>query len=224
MIELFHRNFDRETEPVTDSSSLGSQAGSVVSQGPATFLAEDVEQMLADARAEAFETGRMRGKSEATDARDHELAQAVKAISESLENLSSDTARIRQETETDIAEFIVSVAENLVPDVVKGLSPEIIMERIRAGLRSASGNDAIRVLVPPSLLEVVAEKLPALEKLNDRGLELRLCADGDLTGCAVRVEWESGRMEYDLDRACSEVIAVMKTALRRLNGSATGNE
>lgn len=224
MIELFHRNFDTETEPVPGPGSAGSPAGSAISEGSVSFLAEEVERMLAEARAEAFETGRIHGKTEAAEDREHVLAQSVRSISESLETLSGDAARIRQEVEADIADFIVSVAERLVPGVVEGLSTEIVAERIRTGLRSASGNDAIRVLVPPPLLEAVAEKLPAFERLNDRGLELKLGADDGLSGCAVRVEWESGRMEYDLDRTCDEVIAIMKTALCQLNRSATGKD
>ena len=117
MSYLFDRNFDAETEALTPEAAPAPEP---------LFTRSDHEQALAEARAAAFEAGYQKGRAEAQEAalasdatRRLQLAEAVVPV---LRDLFADAEAHHAALEAQMIDFVLSVFEQLAPDVSAALA------------------------------------------------------------------------------------------------------
>ncbi len=223
MIDLFHRNFDTETEPVAGPTDIDARAG--VDQpsvdAPESYSPEQVETMLAQARAAAFADGKATGTAETSAAerasREARLTDALASISDQLAELSRQNDARRHEIETELAGLVLGIGERILPDVMENCAIDQVSARIRAGLRIAAGSAAIVIRMSPAIKGPVTERLPELGTGHNGRLPVQVLSDPAMADAAVRLEWRNGFMEYDLGRACDEVLETLRDSSAKLN-------
>ena len=134
MSYLFDRNFDAETEALTPEAAPAPEP---------LFTRSDHEQALAEARAAAFEAGYQKGRAEAQEAalasdatRRLQLAEAVVPV---LRDLFADAEAHHAALEAQMIDFVLSVFEQLAPDVSAALAEGQARREARSAVRMALG-------------------------------------------------------------------------------------
>ncbi len=223
MIDLFHRNFDTETEPVGGPTDIDLRIGAdgPSTEAPDSYSPEQVETMLAQARAAAIADGKATGAAEASAAeratREARLTDALEAIGNQLAELSRQNDARRLEIEAELTGLILGIGERILPDVMANCAIDQVSARIRAGLRIAAGSAAIAIRMSPEIKDAVSDRLSELGTGHNGRLPVEVLGDPDMAEGAVRMEWRNGFMEYDLGRACDEVLETLRDSTEKLN-------
>jgi flagellar assembly protein FliH len=223
MISLFHRNFDTETELVAARAKADSLAagGQPSASAPRSYSPEEVEAMLTQARVVAFADGKATGIAEARTqeqtTREARVADALGSIQAQLAELTQQDDTLRREIEAEMTEMILGIGERVVPDVMESCAIDQVSARIRAGLRMAAGSAGIVIRIAPNIKGPVTERVSEFETIGAGRLEVEVRTDPAMTDSAVRLEWRNGFMEYDLGRACDEVLEALRDSTVKLN-------
>jgi flagellar assembly protein FliH len=215
MINLFHRNFDTETELVAaqiEDDALVDLGQSSVSRNGHSL--DEVEGMLARARAAAFSEGRAagiaEGRAQEQDSRETGVAYALDLIQSHLVELTRQDESRRREIEAEMIKLALGIGERIVPDLMATCAIDQLSARIRAGLRMATCNDEIVIWIAPSIKDSVAERIADFGTTGASRLRVKILSDPAMPDSAVRLEWRNGFMEYDLGRACEEVLDALR--------------
>lgn len=223
MISMFHRNFDTETELVAarakaDSLAAGGQSSA---SAPSSYSPEDVEAMLTQARVAAFADGKATGAAEARTqeqaTREARVADALASIQAQLTELTQQDDTLRREIEAEMTEMILGIGERVVPDVMESCAIDQVSARIRDGLRMAAGSAGIVIRVAPDIKDPITKRVSEFEIIGASRLEVDIRTDPTMNDSAVRLEWRNGFMEYDLGRACDEVLETLRDSTEKLN-------
>ncbi len=216
MINLFHRNFDAETDPIPVSAETDTAP-----ESPRSYSPEQVEEMLTQIRTATFADGKAAGIAEARAeeqaSRETRVADALSAIREFLADLTQQDEARRREIEAEMTELVLGIGERIVPEVMANCAIDQVTARIRAGLRMAAGGGGITIRVAPAIRDQVTERLPESGGAGNDRLPVDILTDPALPEGAARLEWRNGFMEYDLGRACDEVLDTLRDATAKLN-------
>ena len=220
---VFARNFDAEMEGLDETAT--TDAGE---SDPKVSL-EQAHLMIEEARREAFEDGRRDGAASALveerASRSARTDEAVEVVARQLVQLAKRDASLRAEVELEMAELIIGIAERVLPDLFDVYLPEFLLARIRSGLSIASGNGQISVRVAPGLEGSLA---PRIAHIADRtvsdSISVSVVADSTVEDGAVRVEWQSGFMEYDPIIAGMEALETLREAVEELKSKLGDSE
>jgi flagellar assembly protein FliH len=223
VISMFHRNFDAETELVAAQSSADSldSGGQTSASAPSSYSPEEVEALLIKARLAAFADGKATGMAEARTqeqaSREAHMADALGSIQAKLTELTQHGDSLRREIEAEMTEMILGIGERIVPDVIESYAIDQVSARIRAGLRMAAGSACVVIRIAPGIKDPITERICEFETIVAGRLEVEVRADPTLSDSAVRVEWRNGFMEYDLGRACGEVLETLRGSAAKQN-------
>lgn len=225
MINLFQRDFDSELTTAA-TAEVQDAVGTVASE-PGLSRTE-VERLLNDARVTAFregvEAGRLEGRADADASNEARLTTALDGLRDHLTDLDRQVAENQRDIERDMVDLLLGVAERFVPELLDGQAQTAALSRIRAGLRMAAGSPTVLLRVAPDLEQRVRAELAA-EPLTEMGhLSLDIQADARLSRSAARLEWRNGYLEYDMERACNDLLAAFRSASQQLNGPERGED
>lgn len=210
MIELFRHNFD-----VEEKKALNGEGGK-----NAEALA-DLRTQLDTARQEGFDAGRTIGKQDAQAemaASDAErLARVRDSIAAQLQTLAAQDNRHAEETEKDITELFCTIAERLVPELLDSFGVDLAVERIRQSVRLARSEPRLSIRTSPEVLAVLEDEAPDWLDDATRHTEIEFLADPQMNRGAATVDWQAGRLEYDLNAACFAVLTALQDAAETFN-------
>lgn len=206
MIDLFQRNFDQQS---------GSPA---FTSGERARLAEQAEiaERVETARKEGFDAGRTIGRQDAQaeiDAeREARLTAERTAIRDQLNALLEQDAQQRRDTERDIVELFLGIAERLVPELLDSYGRDLALDRIRQSVEQSRTDPVLTVRAAPDVAEALQADPPEWMAGAMRSAQIDVVPDPEMAQSAAQVRWRSGRMEYDLQAATNAVLTALKTA------------
>jgi len=215
MTSIFARNFDYDTE---DGSFDGPDTDRMPE--PTMTLAE--ARLMADqARNEGFEDGQIAGTNKALAeeraSREARSDEALAVLSAGLADLDRRDRHLRTEVELEVAELIMGIGERLLPDLFEAHMADLLLARIRAGLRMVSGTGQVVIRVPPELKDALSHRIAALvAQLDTTTTQYETVADPQVDDGTIRIEWRNGFMTYDPALAGVEALETLREAIIEL--------
>lgn len=213
MMELFQTNFDLNgvaAEPVP----------SVPSADPQLMTPLEVSDLLEAARAEAYERGLEAGRAEAltesATIASQNLASIATGIAASLGDMGAELAEHRAGTEQKVAELLTLIFEQVFPSFLSAHAGEIATANILRSMKFSQGSPTLSVSVSPDLHDAVGTLLASADP-GESGLQVTVNKNERLQSGAFELEWQNGRVDYDLERACHEVLKALKAAATQDN-------
>lgn len=221
MSYLFDRNFDAEPE-------AGPRGTTQVTE-PMIPLAQ-FEQAVAEARAEGHAAGVAQGRSEALQAAESsestrrlQLAEAVVPV---LQQLFADNEAHHAALEAQMVDFVLSVFEQVAPDVSAALAEGQARREALGAVRMALGAAQLTLYFPPETLEAAAPEMEAAAREAGFAGRLALRPDPALQPGDVRAAWDQGVMSYSFAEICARILEALGMARRdieqRLGQKLTG--
>ena len=209
MSDIFQRNFDSEL------SGLVSNVNS-----PAARSDVELQLMLEEARLEGVEVGKAEGRREAEAAFQQTLAQSASqeraAIVEQISALISRETHTRDQIEQDIIEMFLGISERLIPELLDSYGIDLAVTTIRQSIEGTRSGQVLTIRTSPEVTDVLdREKIDWLYE-DARGVDINIVSDTSMVRGAVHVEWDGGRLEYNLEAACDAIFAALKDAAETL--------
>lgn len=218
MINLFLRDFDAENAAA--AAAPQANPAEPAAEAPRFYSQDDVDRMLADARAAALAEGRAAGaaaaQAEAEAAQQARIAESLVAIRSQLSDLLGQDAARRREMERDLIDLLRDVGERVVPELLQAYSPDLALARIRAGFRMASGSPRLAIRVSPATEAAIGAEIADLTGVSAAGHRSEIVADPALRDGEARLEWENGFLDYSLDRVCAELLDALRIAAGKM--------
>ena len=194
MINLFDRNFDIDAKRAV--------------HGPAADEAE-MNLRLAEARKSGFDAGRSVGKQDAIAEfeaeEDVRLTREREQICAKLDELIATDEMHRRDTENDIVELFLGIADRIVPEFLKTYGPDLAIERIRQSVVLARTDPILSVHVGPDVAAALEKEPGAWLPLTNDDVTVKVVADPKLARGSARVQWQGGKLEYDIEAATTAV-------------------
>lgn len=210
MISLFDHNFDVEAERSVHRDA-SSALGAIV----------DLKEQLEAARKEGFEAGRTIGHQDAKAELDAEAAarfeQERQSIQTQLAQLVEQDTRLHRRTERDIIELFLGVADRLAPQLITQYGPALAADRIRQAVQQTRTDPELTISASPEVVAVLDEEAPSWLTEASNRLEIDICADPDMPKGSAKVRWKGGRLEYDIEAACTKILQALAQAAEEYN-------
>lgn len=209
MTGLFQRNFDTELN-------------GLISPTEARAVRSDVELqlMLEEARLEGVEIGKAQGRQEAEGIFQQTLADSASqeraAIQERVHALIVQDTHTRAQMERDIVEMFLGISERLIPELLDSYGIDLAVTAIRQSIEGTRSGQALTIRTSPEVTDVLdREKIDWLYE-DARGVDINILSDASMVRGAVDVEWDGGRLEYNLEAACDGIFAALQNAAETL--------
>ncbi|MFT6676410.1 MAG: hypothetical protein ACJAVM_002614 [Sulfitobacter sp.] len=212
MIDLFQRNFDHQPETPQGAAAENERA-----------LAAQTQQELRvkEARQEGFDAGRSVGRIDAQGeldvARETRLTQERTAIRDQLNALLEQDAELRRQTERDIIELFLGIAERLVPELLEKYGADLAIARIRQSVELVRTDPILTIRACPDVTTALQSDTQGWLSSLSRTAQIDVVADPEMNGSAAQVKWKGGRLEYDIEQASAAMIAALASAADDFN-------
>ncbi len=216
-MKLFLRDFDAEALAVDGAAT--PHASAALPQAPRGPTPEELGRLLIDTRENALAEGREEGalsaRAEAEASQTARIAATLESVRDQLAQVLAQDAARRRALERDVVDMLVDIGEQIAPEFLAAYSTDLTRARIRDGLRLAGGSPYLNIRVSPGLEQAIAADLAGLAQEGEA--QPRLRADPALHDGEARLDWESGGLDYSLDRACAAVLSALREAAAKLN-------
>ncbi|WP_372886157.1 hypothetical protein [Shimia sp.] len=222
MSGLFLRNFDEDPGgPFAPRGLNGAAPPDEASEPePVLFDEDEVNMMIADARAAAMAEGKALGSAEAVAELSAALEAQLLGVSENiLEELTTLSERIDLhfvQIEKEMVELALGLAERLLPEILSAHGPDLLVARIREGMTKARGNAALRIHVSEAMLPVIEQAAERWRAQDFDHMDIVVSGDPEMADTATRLNWKNGYFEYNLERACDELRSVLRRSVATL--------
>jgi flagellar biosynthesis/type III secretory pathway protein FliH len=222
MSVVFVRNFDIESDSVESNAEVdSSQTELMVSREQAQLLADQARQKGFD---EGLKAGTETALNEERTSRSARTDEAICVVSQQLFDLANRDTNLRAEIELQMAELIIGISERVLPDLFEVFLPDVLLARIKAALTIASGTGQIKVRISPEMESSLAARIANIvDQTHFEQMEVHVVGDPMIEDGAVKVDWQSGFMEYDPAIAAMEAIEILREAVEELK-TKLGNE
>jgi flagellar biosynthesis/type III secretory pathway protein FliH len=217
MTGLFLRNFESDEGAMP---RLREPTGTLAE--PMHYLSEnELLEQLARARLDGFAEGKLAGDFDARKAMavsESAKAQELTAsILTQLEALSHEDAVRRLEMERDTADLLLALAERILPDFVKNNASDLVSERVFSGLKLAGEGALITISVAAENVDRVREDSAAWAKNGFKQPKIEIQSDPTLSQTTVRIDWQNGYLDYDIDSVSTATIKILRRAVSKMN-------
>lgn len=217
MTGLFLRNF--EADAGAFAHRLG--ANGAPSEAMHHLSESELEEQLARARLDGFAEGKRAGELEARQKAD--LSEAAKeqeltaSILTQLETLSQEDASRRLEMERDTADLLLALAERILPDFIKTHASDLVSERVFSGLKLAGDGALITISVAAENAERIRRDAANWAKSGFQQPKIEINSELALSKTAVRIDWQNGYLDYDIDSVSNATIKILRRAVSKMN-------
>lgn len=217
MIGLFLRNFEADQGAVTQQIEADGSAAA-----PMQSLSEsELQEKLARAHLDGFAEGRLAGEFDARKAMaESESAKAQEltaSILTQLEALSHEDAVRRLEMERDTADLLLALAERILPDFIKNHASDLVSERVFSGLKLAGDGALITIWVAAENVARIRKDAATWIKSGFQQPKIEIKSDPTLSQTSVRIDWQNGYLDYDIDSVSTATIKILRRAVNKMN-------
>lgn len=178
--------------------------------------AEDLAEAVAQARAEAYAEGRCAGNAEgmaeAEATVNGQRAAALIALTPQIAALVQAQESHRAALEAQVLAFALSVCEQVFPELLRRHAHARALAQVRRALSIGLGSVSLHLALSPAALILLRDELNAA--ISERGLQGRveLRDDPTLDDGDVRVDWDSGYLEYSFSSICERILTSLRDA------------
>lgn len=205
------RNFD--TDPRHDLDLGAGDRNSLIDSAKADAL-------IAEARGQGFTEGHaqglIKGRTEAETEQADAVRTALATIGQQLEQILNAENERRETMARDIADLLTEIAERVVPEMLEQISVDLVEYRLDQGLRMASRDPGLRIRLSPQAHEVVADRIAEMADALAPGWRPQVISDPAMHAGDLRLNWDSGYLDYSLDRVCNDLLDVLRTTAGEL--------
>jgi len=207
MSYVFDRNFDAESE--------ATQRGEVPIIG-AVYTRADFDAAVAEARAAGFEAGHQHGLMEAGQSAEHSDAARRLAVAEAvvpaLHDVFANADRHHAALEAQMVDFVLSVFNQVAPDVTARLAEGQARREALGAVRMALGTAHLELWFAPESLDAAKVELERSARQAGFGGQLSVRADPDLGSGDVRASWDHGAMHFSFREICGRILEALGLA------------
>ncbi|OWU83201.1 hypothetical protein ATO6_20405 [Oceanicola sp. 22II-s10i] len=201
----FDTDFDYRPANVPGSGRVG-----------AIYTKEEFDAAVKAARVEGYQDGRISGRAEAMTATAESEAErqvaALEALAPALTALFRDADRHHAVLEAQMLQFIMSVFEQLAPDVAATLARGQAEREAGEAIRMALGSAVLRLALPPEVVRQDADEIKRRARLAGFGGRVEIESDGALAVGDLRAEWDHGVLTYSFNEICQKVMSALHGA------------
>lgn len=179
----------------------------------AIYTPEDLDEAVKLARAEAYEDGRLAGRTEATvansESNDVQLVRALEALGPRMDALLDDADKHHAALEAQIVDFVISVFHQVAPDVVRSLAVGQAEAEVHRAINMALDAAYLIVHLPPTQGEELKESIQREARRLGHGGRIDVMGDPALQPGDARVEWDQGFMQYSYSAICGRILEAL---------------
>ncbi|WP_102223665.1 FliH/SctL family protein [Acidimangrovimonas sediminis] len=216
MTSVFHRDFDAEIE--AEAREAARVRAAIYTPEDLSAAAEAAAKL---AHERGLETGRAEGEAAAMARIEARRADAYEALAPRIDRLLAERLTHRAALEAQLVDFVLSVAEKVLPDFVARRSAEAAADEVRRLMKLTLGSPRLRVRLAPTTRDLMEPELKAMtaERLGTQQVEV--VADASLAPGAAHVAWDDGYAEYSYADVCDAILAALKQATADATAPAT---
>ncbi|EAR51739.1 flagellar motor switch protein [Oceanicola granulosus HTCC2516] len=192
---LLFRNFDEPAE---------------APDAPPAYDAQELEAARQAAYAEGVAAGRQAAFEEAAQSLQAREAATLACLDARLGTLVSEAGAHRAALEEQMLDFVLSVAEQVLPEYVAAHGPARVEAELVRTIRLALGSPLLRVVVAPDTAPKVGARLEAAAAAHDYRGRLEVGTDERLAPGEATAAWETGFMEYSYPDVCDRILAALR--------------
>jgi flagellar biosynthesis/type III secretory pathway protein FliH len=214
---LFLRNFEADQGAMAQQLEADGSAAAPMQ----TLSESELQERLARARLDGFAEGRLAGELDTRKAMaesESAKAQELRAsILTQLEALSHEDAVRRLEMERDTADLLLALAERILPDFIDNHASDLIAERVFSGLKLAGEGALITISVAAENVARIREDAVTWTKSSFQQPKIEIESDPTLSQTSVRIDWQNGYLDYDINRVSAATIKILRRAVSKMN-------
>ncbi|MGR3452362.1 hypothetical protein [Pseudooceanicola sp.] len=204
---VFDRDFDGEMEVRARRSDV--RIGAV-------YTEQEYEDAIEAAQKQAYEDGRMAGRTEAAMAsaqsdQERQLS-ALESLTPAMAALLQDADRHHAVLEAQMLDFVLSVFDRVAPQVMETQAKAQVEREVDNAIRMALGSAILRVFFAPSVHKEGEVQVQRTARLQGYGGRIEVSPDPELAEGDVRVEWDHGVMRYSFNDICQRILGALGAA------------
>lgn len=160
----------------------------------------------------AFARGCEQGRREGLDAGRREVAPVIKQLRQIMADLQKAWTQLQGQAERDAVDLGLAVARKVIgrePSV----SPELVLEVVKAAVAKVADQDRIRIRVNPADVEMVQRHDEAIGQWVNKTEALAIEADAGVAAGGCMVETDFGDVDARLDKQLEVIEAAFKAQL-----------
>lgn len=205
VIELFKHNFDSKSACENNDADGAGQRQN-----------QELEAFLEEARQQGFEAGRAFGReeveAESREANAKKLADVLARVEDQLLTLRHGDDALRQQTERDIIELFMGIAERVLPEVLERHGYALAIARLKTCLEQARTDPILSIRANPDILVYLEREAPDWLSAANRISQIEMIPDPSMDHAEVETRWRGGRLEYNLNEASAAVLTALHKA------------
>lgn len=204
---LFDRDFDVPVEPV--AASTASEPEAATEPQLPTFSEEDV--LAAEQRG--YAEGREDGIREAAEATEREIADALAALPQKIDELFQMQMDANVSTTQETLSIATAIARKAFPDLNARNALGEIERMVRDVLAGVIDEPRVQIFVAPALRDPLSERLAIIaDRVGYEG-RITVAADKALKRGDCRVEWNNGGAQRNLETLWNQIDEIVERNL-----------
>ena len=204
---VFDRDFDEEAE---------FEERRRVHAKRAIYTPEDLEEAVNKARQDAYEDGRLAGRTEASiEAAESVAARSADALvvlAPQLQKIISQADQHQASLEYQLLDYVLTVFRQVAPELITETALIRTEAEIKKAIGMAMGASFLRIHVPADLAGDLTEGIEQQIQASGFQGRVHIQTDSRMSAGDTRVEWDNGLMEFSLSELCDNVLNSLKQA------------
>lgn len=204
---VFDRDFDEEAE-FEERRRIHAKR--------AIYTPEDLEEAVNRARKEAYEDGRLAGRTEASieaaESVASRSADALVVLAPQLQKLLDQADKHQAALEYQLLDYVLTVFRQVAPELVRDTALVRAEAEIKKAIRMAVGASSLRIHVPADLAGDLTEGIEQQVQASGFSGRVHIQTDTRLKAGDTKVIWDNGLMDFSLTELSDKVLAALKHA------------
>ena len=161
--------------------------------------------------AKGLEEGRKNGAQQALSEHRTQLANLIRALTESAAELDASRQQLEAEALTEVIDLSVAIATRVTKR--QGLTdPRVLIENVNEAMKLVVASSDIRIALHPSQKQYFLDTLPNLQMIWPALKHVQIVEDESLAPGGCRIFSKGGQIDADLDGQLDRVIADLMPA------------
>ena len=161
--------------------------------------------------AKGLEEGRKNGAQQALSEHRTQLANLIKALTESAAELDASRQQLEAEALTEVIDLSVAIATRVTKR--QGLiDPQVLTENVNEAMKLVVASSDVRIALHPSQKQYFLDTLPNLQMTWPALKHVQIVEDETLAPGGCRIFSKGGQIDADLDGQLDRVIADLMPA------------
>lgn len=204
---VFDRDFDEEAD---------FEQRRRIHANRAIYTPEDLEEAVNRARKDAYEDGRLAGRTEASiEAAESVAARSADALvvlAPQLRQILDQADQHKAALEYQLLDYVLTVFRQVAPELARDTALVRAEAEIRKAIRMAVGASFLRIHVPADLAGDLTEGIEQQVQASGFDGRVQIQTDSRMKPGDTRVVWDNGLMDFSLTELCDKVLSALKQA------------